>query len=102
MRPQGAVYGPLFAFHSITNILRDNVRRLPRRARGRSIRGLRMSASDPLEASHLVSDIQPNNARTTPDRCPMCRSIVIGLLAAALLPVGASAQNCEPGSVAVQ
>lgn len=32
----------------------------------------------------------------------MRRSIVIGLLAATLIPVDASAQNCEPNSVAVQ
>jgi ribonuclease BN (tRNA processing enzyme) len=32
----------------------------------------------------------------------MRRSIAIGLLAAILIPAGVSAQNCEPGSVAVQ
>jgi Metal-dependent hydrolases of the beta-lactamase superfamily III len=32
----------------------------------------------------------------------MRRSIVIGLLVAALIPVAAAAQNCEPDSVAVQ
>ncbi len=32
----------------------------------------------------------------------MCRSIVIGVLAVILLPASASAQNCEPASVAVQ
>ncbi|HZM47908.1 MAG TPA: MBL fold metallo-hydrolase [Burkholderiales bacterium] len=32
----------------------------------------------------------------------MRRSIVIGLLAAILIPAAVSAQNCEPGSVAVQ
>ncbi len=32
----------------------------------------------------------------------MCRSIAVALLAVILFPAGASAQNCEPGSVAVQ
>jgi len=32
----------------------------------------------------------------------MCRSIVIGVLAVILFPASASAQNCEPASVAVQ
>jgi ribonuclease BN (tRNA processing enzyme) len=32
----------------------------------------------------------------------MCRSIVIALLAVILFPAGATAQNCEPHSVAVQ
>jgi ribonuclease BN (tRNA processing enzyme) len=32
----------------------------------------------------------------------MRRSIVIGLFALIVIPAGASAQNCEPGSVAIQ
>jgi len=33
---------------------------------------------------------------------PMLRMIVVALLAIALAPAGASAQNCEPGAVAIQ
>jgi hypothetical protein len=53
-------------------------------------------------ASEVLSDtlgLAPGPPKSV---CTMRRSIVFGLLAAALIPVAAAAQNCEPDSVAVQ
>jgi hypothetical protein len=51
MRSARAVFGPLLL--SITNILRDCIRRLPRRAWGGPIQGLRMSASSQPKAADV-------------------------------------------------